>query len=122
MRCRSASRLFRFGTFRQILVLVCVVTIVDQNASAADDDATTVIRDVTVISAQRPAPMEHAYVRIEGGRIAEVSRRPLKGGVQIEGRGKFLIPGLIDTHVHLTQVPGMEARQRSAHPDLAALA
>jgi imidazolonepropionase-like amidohydrolase len=50
----------------------------------------------------------------------EVSSRLLKGGVQIDGRGKFLIPGLIDTHVHLTQVPGMEAPQRSARPDLAA--
>jgi imidazolonepropionase-like amidohydrolase len=121
MRCRSASRLSRFGRFPQILVLVCVATIVDQNTSAADD-ATTVIRDVTVISAERPSPMQHAYVRIEGERIAEVSRRPLKGGMQIDGRGKFLIPGLIDTHVHLTQVPGMGAPQRSAHPDLAAMA
>jgi len=114
MRCRSA--------LPQILVLVCVVTMVDQNATAADDNATTVIRDVTVISAERPAPLAHAYVRIEGGHIAEVSRRPLNGTVQIDGRGKFLIPGLIDTHVHLTQVPGMGASQRSAHPDLAALA
>jgi imidazolonepropionase-like amidohydrolase len=122
MRCRSASRLSRFGTFPQILVLVCVATMVDQNASAADDDATTVIREVTVISAERPSPMQHAYVRIEGERIAEVGRRPLKGGMQIDGRGKFLIPGLIDTHVHLTQVPGMEAPQRSAHPGLAAMA
>lgn len=95
---------------------------VDQNASAADDDATTVIRDETVISAEPPSPMQHAYVRIEGERIAEVSRRPLKGGMQIDGRGKFLIPGLIDTHAHLTQVPGMQAPQRSAHPDLAAMA
>jgi imidazolonepropionase-like amidohydrolase len=122
MRERSASRLSRFSAFPQILVLVCVATMVDLNASAAADDVTTVIRDVTVISAERPAPLEHAYVRIAGERIAEVGRKPLKGGVQIDGRGKFLIPGLIDTHVHLTQVPGMETPQRSAHPDLAALA
>jgi hypothetical protein len=93
-----------------------------QNASAAEDAATMVIRDVTVISPERPAPLEHAYVRIEGGRIAEVSRRPLKGGVQIDGRGKFLIPGLIDTHTHLREVPGMQASHRAAHSDLAAQA
>jgi imidazolonepropionase-like amidohydrolase len=122
MRFRTASRLSRFGTFPQILVLVCIVTVVGQNASAVDDAATTVIRDVTVISPERSAPLEHAYVRIQGGRIVEVGSRLLKGEVQIDGRGRFLIPGLIDTHVHLTQVPGMEAPQRSARPDLAALA
>jgi imidazolonepropionase-like amidohydrolase len=93
-----------------------------QNASAPDEAATRVIRDVTVISPERPHPLEHAYVRIEGGRIAEVSGRPLKGGVQIDGRGKFLIPGLIDTHTHLGAVPGMQASHRSSHPDLAAQA
>jgi hypothetical protein len=121
LRCLSASRFSRVRRFAHILVLVFVVTVANQNASAADDAATTVIGDVTVISPERSAPLEHAWVRIQGGRIAEASSRPLKGGVQIDGRGKFLIPGLIDTHVHLTQVPGMEAPQRSAHPDLAAL-
>src|ERR1700722_14612950 len=92
-----------------------------QNASASDDP-TTVIRDVTLISPERPVPLEHAYVRIEKGRIAAVSHRPMRGSVQIDGRGKFLIPGLIDTHTHLREVPGMQAPQRSADPDLAARA
>src|SRR5262245_31510694 len=91
-------------------------------AAAADDSPPTVIADVTVISSERAAPLEHAYVRLEGARIAEVSSRPLKGGVQIDGRGKFLIPGLIDTHAHLEEVSGMEAKQRAAHPDLVAQA
>ena len=36
-----------------------------------------VIRDVTVISPERAAPLEHAYVRIRNGRIDEVSAKPL---------------------------------------------
>src|SRR5689334_24142511 len=107
---------------RTLAVLACIFAwIATQSVSAADDSSPTVIRDVTVISPDRPAPLEHAYVRLEKGRIAEVSRRPLRGGVEIDGRGKFLIPGLIDTHTHLRQVPGMLAAQRSAHPDLVAL-
>ncbi len=70
----------------------------------------------------RAAPLEHAYVRIENDRIAEVSASPLKGDPQIDGRGKFLIPGLIDTHMHLGQVPGMVEPHLAAHPDLAAKA
>lgn len=81
-----------------------------------------IIADVTVISPERAVPLEHAYVRIENDRIAEVSASPLKGEPRIDGRGKFLIPGLIDSHMHLGQVPGMVGPQLSAHPDLAAKA
>src|SRR5580704_11250395 len=80
--------------------------------------AATVISDVTVISPERAEPLEHAYVGIENGRITAVSRQPLKGDLQIDGRGKFLIPGLIDSHTHLREVPGMGPAQLSAHPDL----
>lgn len=82
----------------------------------------TVISDVTVISPERLMPLEHAYVRIADGRIAEVSGRPLKGDLRVDGRGKFLIPGLIDSHTHLGTVPGMLSPQRAAHPDVAAQA
>src|SRR4051794_10229586 len=37
----------------------------------------TVIGDVTVISAERATPLEHAYVRIANGQIADVSTHPL---------------------------------------------
>lgn len=84
--------------------------------------AATVISDVTLLSPERAAPLEHAYVRIENDRIAEVSASPIKGDPQIDGRGKFLTPGLIDSHMHLGQVPGMVEPQLRAHPDLAAKA
>jgi imidazolonepropionase-like amidohydrolase len=98
-----------------LFAAVCRLQTVASNAGAP----TTVIGDVTVISPERPVPLIHAYVRIADGRIAEVSRRPLKGDLNVDGRGKFLIPGLIDSHTHLGTVPGMLSPQRSAHPDLA---
>ncbi|HUK36712.1 MAG TPA: amidohydrolase family protein [Vicinamibacterales bacterium] len=91
-------------------------------ARGAAGAPTTVISDVTLISPERPAPLTHAYVRIANGRIEEVGTQPLKGDVTVDGRGKFLIPGLIDSHTHLGNVPGMQAAQRAAHPDLAARA
>jgi imidazolonepropionase-like amidohydrolase len=81
-----------------------------------------VIRDVTVVSPERPAPLEHAYVRVLDGRIAEVSTSPLDGTSQIDGRGRFLIPGLIDSHVHLRWLSGMTDVQQTAHRDLVAAA
>jgi imidazolonepropionase-like amidohydrolase len=56
-----------------------------------------VIQDVTVLSPERAAHLEHAYVRIHDGRIAEVSRQAIEGGRKINGTGRFLVPGLIDS-------------------------
>jgi imidazolonepropionase-like amidohydrolase len=98
-----------------VVLFVCICCVVH-------DTRATVIADVTLISPERAAPLEHAYVRIENGRIEEVSTAPVKGTPQIDGRGKFLIPGLIDTHTHLGQVPGMVGPQLAAHPDLVATA
>lgn len=81
-----------------------------------------VIRDVTVISPERVAPLAHAYVRILDGRIAKVSAEPLRGREEIDGAGRHLIPGLIDSHVHLDQVAGMTAEHEAAHPVIAAAA
>jgi imidazolonepropionase-like amidohydrolase len=93
-----------------------------QTGARGADAPTTVISDVTVISPERPAPLEHAYVLIADGRIAEISGQPLKGDLKVDGRRKFLIPGLIDSHTHLRSVPGMLSPQRAAHPELAAQA
>src|ERR1700677_1310980 len=40
-------------------------------------------------------------VGIAGGRIRSVSSLPISGSRQIDARGRFLMPGLIDCHIHL---------------------
>lgn len=79
---------------------------------------------VTVISPERHAPLAQAFVRIVDGKIAEVSEHPLRGEQEMDGTGRFLIPGLIDSHVHLAVPPGypasMTADQSRAHPDIVA--
>jgi imidazolonepropionase-like amidohydrolase len=81
-----------------------------------------VVADVTVVSPERAAPLEHAYVRILDGRIAEVGVQPLRGEQEIAGTGRYLIPGLIDSHVHLAVPPGfpsaMSAEQAAANPEV----
>ncbi|MBQ4912834.1 amidohydrolase family protein [Maribacter sp. MMG018] len=37
---------------------------------------------------------------------------------EIDGTGKFLIPGLIDSHVHITEVQGMLPYHMEKHPEL----
>ncbi len=80
------------------------------------------IRDVTVISPERSAPLSHAHVLVRGGRIASVGAAPPEDAPRaariIEGAGKYLVPGLIDGHVHLAEVPGLTPRQASSHPEM----
>jgi imidazolonepropionase-like amidohydrolase len=86
--------------------------------SAADAPPDVAINDVTIISPERAAPLEHAYVHIVYGRIAAVSTQKIKAPLQINGKGKFLIPGLIDTHTHIGWVAGMNDAQLAAHQDI----
>ena len=65
--------------------------------------AALVIRDATVWMTGAAAPLEHADVLIERGRISAVGADLAvpKGAVEIDGRGKHLTPGLIDAHSHI---------------------
>jgi imidazolonepropionase-like amidohydrolase len=76
-------------------------------ASAADS---VLIEKVTVVSPEREAPLRDAFVLLEDGRIRSVgaARPAVAKGVRIvDGRGRFLVPGLIDSHVHLGMPPGV---------------
>jgi imidazolonepropionase-like amidohydrolase len=81
------------------------------------------IRDVTVVSSERTAPLPHANVVVRGGRIASVgveSPGTATAGITVvDGSGRFLTPGLIDGHVHLAELPGMSPAQIASKPALA---
>ncbi len=65
---------------------------------------TLLIRNVTVVDPAQPARYPNAQdVRIANGRIQEItgaSSRPSSATRVLDGTGKYLIPGLWDTHVH----------------------
>jgi hypothetical protein len=62
------------------------------------------IRNTSVIDVKAGVLRNNATVLIQGTRIAAVGRsnrlRIPKGATVVDGRGKFLIPGLWDMHVH----------------------
>jgi imidazolonepropionase-like amidohydrolase len=78
-------------------------------ATAARADPPLAVTDVTVIDATGGPARHGMTVLIAGDRIAAVraSRRvelPPETEI-VDGRGRFLIPGLSDLHVHLTNEP-----------------
>jgi|HubBroStandDraft_1064217.scaffolds.fasta_scaffold05899_5 imidazolonepropionase-like amidohydrolase len=83
-------------------------------------DDGTVIENVTLISPERAAPLPHADVVIRDGRIAEIGTNLIAGphARRIEGRGRFLIPGLIDSHVHAGHSAALDDDAIDAHPEL----
>lgn len=63
------------------------------------------IRDVTVIPVDSDDVLAHRDVLVRDGRVAAMSEhgkdRPARDATVIDGNGKFLIPGLVDAHVHI---------------------
>lgn len=60
-----------------------------------------VVSDVTVIDGTGSDPKPHQWVQVIDGRIKRIIGLPVPGETVIDGAGKFLIPGLIDVHVHV---------------------
>jgi imidazolonepropionase-like amidohydrolase len=70
-------------------------------------DPPLVIQGATVFDPQSRQMLGERTVVIDGERIASIgamSAPAPEGAKVIDGRGKFLVPGLIDAHVHLVHV------------------
>jgi len=84
--------------------------VAEQRAATARFDAvdSIAIRDITLFDARTKRNRPHQTVLISGDRITAVgpaSELAVPTGARvIEGRSRFLIPGLIDAHVHLTHI------------------
>ncbi|MGI8742327.1 MAG: amidohydrolase family protein [Bryobacteraceae bacterium] len=66
--------------------------------------STIAIENVTLIDGTGRRAEPNSCVIVSGSRIAKVGSCPMSapaGARHISGRGKFLIPGLMDVHVHL---------------------
>jgi imidazolonepropionase-like amidohydrolase len=79
-----------------------------------------VIEDVTLISPERPSPVPHISVVIRKGRIAQIAPGLVAGphATRIDGHDRFLIPGLIDSHVHIDDTGPLDDDAAEAHPEL----
>jgi imidazolonepropionase-like amidohydrolase len=75
------------------------------------------IADTTLIDGTGAAPRTHMTVRIAEGRIVAIgpaSGRPPRDASVIDGRGRYLLPGFIDSNAHLTVYGQPSRRDTSA--------
>lgn len=65
------------------------------------------IRNVYVISAEAEVSASTLNVLIKDGRIRAIGDEEYPADKVLQGQQQYLIPGLIDSHVHLEGVPGL---------------
>jgi hypothetical protein len=75
----------------------------------------TWITNVKLVSPEKLDRIESGSILIDNDRIVRVERgasgKTPTGATRVDGKGYYLTPGLIDSHVHLLAVPGMSFEQ-----------
>ena len=95
------------GMLRRIAPLLFCAFLASLGHTQAAGPGWIYIKDVTVIDATGASAQPHRNVVVHNGRIVEILppgklRKDYKqAGARIDGKGKFLIPGLWDMHVHI---------------------
>jgi imidazolonepropionase-like amidohydrolase len=94
------------GTKRMTVVTMMLVAALGAASRQTGQDLAIAISNVIVINPCRDATESGRTVIVESGRIRAIqpASMPTPTGARvIDGTGKYLIPGLWDSHVHLTK-------------------
>lgn len=91
-------------------------------AAPAQAAGTWLVSDVTVIPADTDEVLPHRSVLIRDGRIVRIlapgAKAPVGDATVVDGRGKYLVPGFVDAHVHIATEGAI---RDSKNPAIAAL-
>jgi imidazolonepropionase-like amidohydrolase len=99
------------------LIIICLLAAVSWAVSHDVGANFTVIENVTVIDGNGGKPVPGMYVTVTDGRIQAIAgSAPAglpEGAERVDGEGRFLLPGFIDTNVHAS-VYGNSKRRETA--------
>jgi hypothetical protein len=92
---------------RQFIAASILMIAVAQSAEAQSSNTSVVFTGVSVIPMDREEVLQNQTVIVENGRITYVggARSAPAGATTIDGRGKFLMPGLAEFHAHVPSGP-----------------
>lgn len=86
--------------------------------------SSVLIENVTVLSADDLESSNEKFVLLTNGRISQISNVAIEAQQEtkrIDGSGKFLTPGILDSHVHVSSIPGLgfaSEEKAQQHSDL----
>jgi adenine deaminase len=90
--------------FHKLIVILSIAWLPLGAIAAAAQDRPLAFTHVTVIDATGAAPLPDMTVLVEGKHIVQLGKssqvHPPQGARIVAARGKYLIPGLWDMHVH----------------------
>src|SRR4051794_41738960 len=97
--------------------LVVLAVLALGRVSAQSPPARVAIIGATLVDGNGGAPLRDAVLVVEGARIAQVGPRGAvtipTGAEQVDARGRWIVPGFIDTNVHLSLYGGQNDRYES---------
>src|SRR2546425_6030787 len=100
------------NTWKISFVLLCLL--VASILAAQQPGGIIVIQGATLINGTGSSSIRNSAIVIDGGRIRDIGPRNevrVPGNAQtVDARGKWVIPGLIDAHVHFSQSGGIYTR------------
>ncbi len=100
---------------RQLFCLVAALAFV---SPAPADEPITIIHAGTLLAVPGEAPRSNQTIKIEGNRISGIEdgfAAPGNGETLIDLSDKFVLPGLMDMHVHLLGELGPSSRTDALH-------
>ncbi|MEZ9596137.1 amidohydrolase family protein [Shewanella sp. 10N.261.52.F9] len=88
-----------------IRIFLLVISLYSFSALAIN---TVLIENVTIVSSHLQAAKLRMNVLLDDGRIAQITQNKITNyDLKIDGSGKFLTPGIMDSHAHVSSIPGM---------------
>lgn len=103
------------------MIKVCLLCVLIP-AFAAIAKNTVLIENTTIVSPHLEQPLSSMNVLLENGRITQITQNTLTlYDTKIDGSGKYLTPGIMDSHAHVSSIPGMGfgvETMAMAHPKL----
>jgi imidazolonepropionase-like amidohydrolase len=102
----TRNRLVRHGIVAASTIALAACT---SGIAAADTRPTIAISDVAIVDVEHGRIGDPARVLVVDGRIAAIDASGKiaipDGAERVDGHGRFLMPGLVDMHVHLFAIP-----------------
>ena len=92
------------------------------NKKESSERNVSLISNITIISVKNDITTSFlGFVVVEGDKIVSVNKtKPVLSSSynEIDGTGKYIIPGLIDSHVHLANTAGFNGKLNNKYPEL----
>jgi imidazolonepropionase-like amidohydrolase len=82
---------------------------------------TLIINNANVVSTVDARILPNRNLLLQDGVIKQITKvdiQVVNDAQIVDARNRYLIPGLIDSHVHLAKVPGMNGMHKRKHPKL----